>query len=73
MGSPARFLSETQKRSLNFVRDQLSEGAKPFAELQMQARAARVPLRSLTASRKILNVVVSRNGQKGEFFWSLPG
>ena len=67
-----RELSLTQKRSLEFLKTELSDGAKEVVELQRKARAARIPLRSLTASRKLLQIEVSRAGQTGAFFWHLP-
>jgi len=66
-----RELSATQKRSLEFLKTELSSGAKEIVELQIKARQARIPLRSLTASRKMLNVRVSRVGQTGSFIWEL--
>lgn len=67
-----RELSPTQKRSMEFLKSELASGAKvSVVELQQKARAARIPLRSLTASRKMLNVRVSRDGQTGSFIWEL--
>jgi hypothetical protein len=72
MGDVMRVISPTQKRSLEFLKTELADGAKvPVAELQQKARAARIPIRSLTASRKMLNVRVSRVGQTGSFIWEL--
>jgi hypothetical protein len=59
---------------LEFLKSELSDGqSKPVVELQHKARANRIPVRSLTASRKLLGVKVTREGgQTGNFFWSLP-
>ena len=67
-----RELSVTQKRSLAFLKSELSNGAKEVVELQRKARAARIPIRSLTSSRKLLRIKVSRVGQNGSFVWELP-
>jgi hypothetical protein len=72
MGDVMRTISPTQRKSLEFLKSELSDGLKvSIVELQQKARAARIPLRSLTASRKLLNIEVTRNGQCGEFYWSL--
>ncbi len=66
-------LSPTQRKSLDFLQNELRDGAKvSVIELQQKARAARIPLRSLTASRKLLQIEVSRDGQCGAFLWELP-
>ncbi len=73
MGDVMRTISPTQRKSLEFLRRELADGAKPVIELQHKARANRIPVRSLTKSRKLLGVKVTREGgQTGNFFWSLP-
>jgi hypothetical protein len=73
MGDVMRVISPTQRKSLDFLKKELADGAKPVIELQHKARAEGIPTRSLTASRKLLGVKVTREGgQTGNFFWSLP-
>jgi hypothetical protein len=58
---------------LAFLESELSDGqSKPVIELQLRARANRIPVRSLTFSRKKLKVEVTRDEQTGVCFWSLP-
>jgi hypothetical protein len=57
---------------LEWLRRELSDGAKEVVELHRAARMARVPIRSLTFSRKILAVEVRRDGERGAFLWELP-
>jgi hypothetical protein len=66
-------LSPTQKKSLAFLKSELSDGSpREVVELQRKARAARVPIRSLTFCRKLLRIKVSRVGQNGGIVWELP-
>ncbi len=65
-------LSPTQRKSLEFLKSELSDGSpREVVELQMKARSEGIPTRSLTASRKMLRVAVFRDGQCGKFFWQM--
>ncbi|MGI8642289.1 MAG: hypothetical protein ACR2MG_20350 [Pyrinomonadaceae bacterium] len=65
-------LSAGQRKSLEFLRRELKDGAVEVIQLHRRAREARVPIRSLTSSRKLLRIKVSRVGQNGSFVWELP-
>ncbi len=72
MGDLMRTISPTQRKSLEFVRRELSDGQpREVIELQQKARAEGIPTRSLTASRKMLRIAVFREGQCGRFFWQM--
>ncbi len=65
-------LSPTQKKSLAFLKSELSDGSpREVVELQRKARAVGIPTRSLTFSRKMLKVAVFRDGQCGKFVWQM--
>ncbi len=61
----------TQKKLLAFLKSELAGGAKEVVELQREARAAQIPIRSLTASQKMLRVAVFRESQCGKFYWQM--
>lgn len=68
-----RELSPTQKKSLEFLKRELSDGSKKeVRQLQIKAQSLRIPPRSLTFSRKMLGIKVTRDGQIGGYFWRLP-
>jgi hypothetical protein len=72
MGDVFKELSETQRRSLAFLKSELSDGQpKEIVELQRKARAEGIPTRSLTFSRKMLKVAVFRDGQCGKYCWQM--
>ncbi len=72
MGDVMRTISPTQRKSLEFVKKELSDGQpKEVVELQRRARAEGIPTRSLTFSRKMLPIVVFREGQCGAFYWRM--
>jgi hypothetical protein len=72
MGDVMRTISPTQRKSLEFVKKELSDGQpKEVVALQMKARAEGIPTRSLTTSRKMLRVAVFRDGQCGKFYWRM--
>ncbi len=65
-------LSPTQRKSLAFLKSELSDGLpREVVELQRKARAKGIPTRSLTASRKMLRIAVFRESQCGAFFWKM--
>jgi hypothetical protein len=65
-------LSPTQKKSLAFLKSELSDGSpREVVELQRKARSKGIPTRSLTASRKMLQVAVFRESQRGKFYWQM--
>ncbi len=65
-------LSPTQRKSLAFLKSELSDGSpREVVELQRKARAKGIPTRSLTASRKMLRIAVFRESQCGAFFWKM--
>jgi hypothetical protein len=67
-----RELTLMQRKSLEWLRCELSDGVKEVTALHRAAGAARIPIRSLTFSRKLLKIEVSRNGERGAVVWSLP-
>ncbi len=67
-----REISDSQRKAMRFLQIQLADGAKEVRELQTLARTQGIYPRTLTASRKMLKIEVSRNGQTGEFYWQLP-
>ncbi len=72
MGDIMRVISPTQRKSLEFLKSELSDGLpKEVVKLQLRARAEGIPTRSLTASRKMLKVAVFRDGQCGGFYWQM--
>ncbi len=71
--SICREISDSQRKAMRFLQIQLADGAKEVRALQTLARTQGIYPRTLTASRKLLNIKVSREGQTGEFYWSLPG
>ncbi len=72
MGDVMRTISPTQRKSLEFVRRELSDGQpKEVIQLQQKARAEGIPVRSLTTSRKMLRIAVFRESQCGRFFWKM--
>jgi hypothetical protein len=71
MGDVMRVISPTQRKSLEFLKSELADGAKEVVELQRKAKASGVPVRSLTVSRKMLRVAVFRESQCGKFYWKM--
>ncbi len=72
MGDVMRVISPMQRRSLEFVKRELSDGQPhEIVELQRKARAAGIPTRSLTFSRKMLKIAVFKDGECGRHFWRL--
>jgi hypothetical protein len=72
MGDVMRTISPTQRKSLEFLKKQLSDGqSREVIQLQQKARAEGISVRSLTTSRKMLRVAVFREGQCGRFFWKM--
>ncbi len=67
-----RELSPAQKKSLAFLKSELSDGAREVRALQTLARTQGIYPQTLTASRKMLKIEVSRNGERGAYVWSLP-
>ncbi len=68
-----REITPTQRKSLAFLKSELSDGLpREVVELQRKAQSKGVPVRSLTFSRKLLKIEVSRNGERGAVVWSLP-
>jgi hypothetical protein len=72
MGDVMRTISPMQRKSLEFVRRELSDGQpREVIQLQQKARAEGIPVRSLTTSRKMLRIAVFRESQCGRFFWKM--
>ncbi len=72
MGDVYQELSLTQRKSLAFLKSELSDGSpREVVELQRKARSKGIPTRSLTFSRKMLKVAVFRESQCGRFFWKM--
>jgi hypothetical protein len=68
-----RELSITQKKSLAFLKNEMSDGLpREVVELQRKAQSKGVPIRSLTFSRKLLKIEVFRKIERGNCFWRLP-
>jgi hypothetical protein len=72
MGDVMRVISPTQRKSLEFLKKELSDGLpKEIVELQRKARAEGIPTRSLTFSRKMLGVAVFKDGECGKYCWQM--
>jgi hypothetical protein len=72
MGDVMRTISPTQRKSLEFVKRELQDGAEvPVIELQRRAKLEGIPTRSLTFSRKMLKVAVFKEAGCGRFVWKM--
>lgn len=61
-------LSEARR----FLRELLSEGAKPAGEVEEEAKAAGISASTLRRAKKALGIKVSKVGFDGAWYWSLP-
>ncbi len=74
MGDVMRTISPTQRKSLEFVKRELQDGAEvPVIELQRRAKLKGIPTRSLTFSRRMLKVAVFKEAGRGRFVWKMVG
>ena len=67
-----REISQSQKKAIRFLKTELATGAKEVRALQTLARTQSIYPRTLTSARKILNIRVFRERQRGAFLWELP-
>jgi len=64
--------SEALNEAVDFLEDELRQGAKPTEEVKQRARNLRISDRTLTRARKQLNIRASKKGFSGDWFLSLP-